>query len=36
MAAILTTGTFTAAHVADIGAALAAGNLADTYTLGSE
>jgi hypothetical protein len=35
MAAILTTGTFTAAHVADIGAALAAGNLADTFSIGA-
>jgi hypothetical protein len=35
MAAILTTGTFTAAHLADIGAALAAGNLADTFSIGA-
>jgi hypothetical protein len=35
MAAILTTGTFTAAHLADIGAALAAGDLADTFSIGA-
>ena len=34
MAAILTTGTFTAGHVADLAAALEAGNLADIYSLG--
>jgi hypothetical protein len=35
MTAILTTGTFTAGHLADIGEALAAGNLADVYPLPS-
>ena len=33
MAAILTTGTFTATHLGELQAALAAGNLADVYTL---
>jgi hypothetical protein len=33
MAAILSTGTFTATHLAELQAALAAGNLADVYTL---
>jgi hypothetical protein len=33
MAAILTTGTFTATHLAELQAALAAGNLTDVYTL---
>ncbi len=35
MAAILTTGTFTAEHVADLTTALDAGNLGDIYTLGA-
>jgi hypothetical protein len=33
MAAILTTGTFTATHLGELQAALAAGNLTDVYTL---
>jgi hypothetical protein len=33
MTAILTTGTFTAGHLAGIGESLAAGNLADVYPL---
>ena len=35
MAAILTTGTFTAEHVADLTTALQAANLGDIYTLGA-
>lgn len=34
MVAILTTGTFTAEHVADLATALEAGNLAGIYSLG--
>jgi hypothetical protein len=33
MAAILATGTFTEAHISELGAALAAGNLQGIYTL---
>jgi hypothetical protein len=33
MAAILSTGTFTATHLGELQAALAAGNLTDVYTL---
>ena len=36
MAAILTTGTFTATHLGELQAALVAGNLTDVYTLGAE
>ena len=36
MAAILSTGTFTATHLGELQAALAAGNLTDVYTLPGE